>query len=127
ARRPAPHAAHAGGPPARDRACADERRGRDERMGLNGQVRLVGRQSNPEEWMQAMDVFVHSSQHEPFGMVVIEAMALGKPVVASAEGGPTEVITQNVDGLLAPYGDARAFADAIGRLLADGELRPRVG
>jgi glycosyltransferase involved in cell wall biosynthesis len=77
--------------------------------------------------MQAMDVFVHTSSGEPFGMVVIEAMALGKPVIAAAEGGPTEVITPGVDGLLSPYGDSRALAGAILRLLGDDELRHTVG
>jgi glycosyltransferase involved in cell wall biosynthesis len=108
-------------------AYADELHAQAARLGLNGRVRLVGQQPNPEEWMQAMDVFVHASENEPFGMVVIEAMALGKPVVASAEGGPTEVVTRGVDGLLAPYGDDRAVARAIVRFLDDGELRRRAG
>jgi glycosyltransferase involved in cell wall biosynthesis len=95
-------------------------------LGLDGRVRLVGQQPNPEEWMQAMDVFAHTSHYEPFGMVVIEAMALGTPVVASAEGGPTEVITPGVDGLLAPFGDRRALTRAILRLLDDGALRRAV-
>jgi hypothetical protein len=77
--------------------------------------------------MQAMDVFCHTSANEPFGLVVIEAMALGKPVVASAEGGPTEVITPGVDGLLSPYGDERALAAAIVRLLGDEQLRVSLG
>lgn len=98
-----------------------------QRLGLDGQVRLVGQQSNPEEWMHAMDVFVHASRNEPFGMVVIEAMALGKAVVASAEGGPTEVITPGVDGLLSPYGDSEALARAVLRFLDDSDLRSRVG
>ena len=98
-----------------------------QRLNLDGRVRLVGYQENPEEWMQAMDVFVHGSRSEPFGMVVIEAMALGKPVVASAEGGPTEVITPGIDGLLSPYGDPDALAQSILQLLDDPELRSRVG
>ena len=93
----------------------------------DGQVRLVGQQPNPEDWIQAMDVFVHTSQNEPFGMVVIEAMALGKPVVASGEGGPLEVITPGVDGLLSPYGDRRALTSAIVRLLDDEKLRRDIG
>jgi glycosyltransferase involved in cell wall biosynthesis len=97
------------------------------RLGYNGRVRLVGQQPNPEEWIQAMDVFVHTSRNEPFGMVVIEAMALGKAVVAGDEGGPTEVITPGVDGLLSPYGDAESLAAAILRLLDDGRLRNDVG
>jgi FkbM family methyltransferase len=97
------------------------------RLNLDGRVRLVGHQQNPEEWIHAMDVFVHGSHNEPFGMVVIEAMALGKAVVASAEGGPTEVITPGVDGLLSPYGDSEALARAILRFLDDPDLRKRVG
>ena len=57
-----------------------------------------------------MDVIVHASDHEPFGIVVIEAMALGKPVVAGDAAGPTEIITDGVNGLLTPYGDAAALA-----------------
>ncbi|MBV9605255.1 MAG: glycosyltransferase family 4 protein [Solirubrobacterales bacterium] len=97
------------------------------RLGYDGRVRLVGHQDRPEEWIQAMDVFVHTSRNEAFGIVVIEAMALGKAVIASDEGGPTEIITPGVDGLLSPYGDAPALADAIMRLLGDEPLRRRIG
>ncbi|MCL2419393.1 MAG: glycosyltransferase family 4 protein [Conexibacteraceae bacterium] len=97
------------------------------RLGLGDRVRLVGPQRNPETWMQAMDVFIHAAQNEPFGLVVIEAMALGKAVIASAEGGPTEVITPGADGLLSPYGDARALAQATVRLLGDPGLRSGLG
>jgi glycosyltransferase involved in cell wall biosynthesis len=97
------------------------------RLGHNGRVRLVGQQPNPEEWMQAMDVFVHTSRHEPFGMVVIEAMALGKAVIAGDQGGPTEVITPGVDGLLSPFGDEESLAAAILRLFDDAKFRGDVG
>ena len=106
---------------------ADELAEQASRLGREGRVLLVGPQPNPEDWMQAMDVFCHTSENEPFGMVVIEAMALGKPVVASAEGGPTEVITPGVDGLLSPYGDEVALAAAILRLLDDEQMRLTVG
>jgi glycosyltransferase involved in cell wall biosynthesis len=106
---------------------ADELADRARRVGRDGRVLLVGAQPNPEDWMQAMDVFCHTSENEPFGMVVIEAMALGKPVVASAEGGPTEVITPGVDGLLSPYGDRQALATAILRYLGDEHLRLTLG
>ena len=108
-------------------AYAEELHERAARLASRGRVLLVGQQPNPEEWMQAMDVFVHTSRGEPFGMVVIEAMALGKPVIAAAEGGPTEVITPGVDGLLTPYGDPQALAAAIVRLLDDDDLRLAVG
>jgi hypothetical protein len=110
-----------------DPSYADELADQARRLGPAGRILLVGHQPNPEDWMQAMDVFCHTSENEPFGMVVIEAMALGKAVVASAEGGPTEVITPGVDGLLSPYGDHRALTTAILRLLDDGQLRLTLG
>ena len=94
---------------------------------LENAVRFAGFQSNVPEWMQAMDIVVHASDHEPFGIVVIEAMALGKPVVAGREGGPAEIITDGVDGLLAPHGDASALAAAICRFLDNPSLMTRCG
>lgn len=96
-------------------------------LGLGDQVRMVGLKSNVPEWMQAMDVVVHASDHEPFGMVVIEAMALGKPVVAGAQGGPTEIITSGVDGLLVEYGDTKNLAVAVLRYLQDERYAQTVG
>ena len=64
--------------------------------------------------------------YEPW-IVVVEAMALGKPVVAGAEGGPREIITEGVDGLLAPYEDAEALARQILRYLDDPAFARRVG
>jgi glycosyltransferase involved in cell wall biosynthesis len=110
-----------------DPAYADDLHDQAAGLGQNGRVRLVDQQPNPEEWMHAMDVFVHTSDNEPFGMVVIEAMALGKPVIASTAGGPTEVITPGVDGVLSPYGDHTALSSAIAGLLDDGDLRRRAG
>jgi len=97
------------------------------RLGIAYAVTFAGFQSNALEWMQAMDVVVHASDHEPFGIVVIEAMALGKPVVAGAAGGPAEIITDGVHGLLTPFGDSAALARAIQRLLADPGLATRLG
>jgi len=116
-----------GGPHALDPSYAEELHAQAARLGLGERVRLVGQQPNPEEWMQAMDVVVHTSQAEPFGMVVIEAMALGKPVLAAAEGGPAEIVTPGVDGLLSPYGDRPALAAALLRLLAEEPLRAALG
>ena len=90
-------------------------------------VTLAGFQENVPLWMQAMDVVVHASDHEPFGMVIVEAMALGKPVVAGASGGPPEIITAGKDGLLAPYGDAEALARQVLRFLDHPDLRRSVG
>ncbi|NMF64815.1 glycosyl transferase family 1 [Brasilonema octagenarum UFV-E1] len=91
-------------------------------LGLPEKVLLAGLQRNIPEWVQAMDVFVHASDNEPFGIVIIEAMALGKPIIAGNAGGPTEIITNGLNGLLTPYGDANALADAILRYLNDQEF-----
>lgn len=96
-------------------------------LGLQDQVYMAGLQRNVPEWMQAMDIVIHASDNEPFGIVVIEAMTLGKPVVAGATGGPTEIITEGVNGLLARYGDAAELATAILRYLDDPEFAARIG
>lgn len=94
---------------------------------LRQAVRLAGAQRNVPDWMQAMDIVVHASDQEPFGLVVVEAMSLGKPVIATTPGGPREVLTHETSGLLVPHGDAQALAEAIGRLLADSALAARLG
>ncbi len=91
-------------------------------LGLQEKVIMAGLQQNVPEWVQAMDVFVHASDKEPFGIVIIEAMALGKPVIAGDAGGPTEIITDGADGLLTPYGNADALANAVIRYLDDSEF-----
>ena len=72
-------------------------------------------------------MFVHASDAEPFGIVVVEAMALGKPVVAGAGGGPAEIIADGETGLLTPYDDAGSLANAVLRYLDDRAFAARVG
>jgi glycosyltransferase involved in cell wall biosynthesis len=96
-------------------------------LGIGDHVRPVGLQRNVAEWMQAMDVIVMASYGEPFGIVVIEAMALGKPVVASDTGGPTEIITNGVDGLIFKTGDAASLADTLLQVLGDPKLARQIG
>lgn len=90
--------------------------------GLHQVVRMVGRQTNVPEWMRAMDIVVHASEREPFGIVVVEAMALQKAVIATMPGGPEEIITNGENGLLVPYGDVTALATAIESLLQNQSL-----
>ena len=90
-------------------------------------VTLAGLQRNVPEWVQAMDVVVHASYNEPFGIVIIEAMALGKPIVASDSGGPTEIITEEVNGLVSPYEDADILATKILSYLERPELATKIG
>jgi len=88
-----------------------------DQRGLSDAIMMPGFQTNIAEWMHAFDVFVHASDREPFGLVVVEAMAMGLPVVASDAAGPTEIITEGVDGLFAPFEDDAALADQIRRYL----------
>ena len=78
--------------------------------------------------MAALDILVlPSTSPEPFGLVVLEAMASGKPVVATAHGGPLEIITDGACGRLVPPGDPAALAVAIEQLVGDPGLRTRWG
>ena len=95
--------------------------------GLERSVTLVGLQANVALWMQAMDVVVHASDREPFGIVILEAMALGKPVIAGDEGGPREIITDGIDGVLTRFGDEAALARAIRRYLDDPDFARSAG
>jgi glycosyltransferase involved in cell wall biosynthesis len=70
---------------------------------------------------------IPSTLPEPFGMVAIEAMAAGKPVVAARHGGLVEIVDDQVTGLLVEPNSARALADAISRLAGSAELRQRLG
>jgi glycosyltransferase involved in cell wall biosynthesis len=91
-----------------------------EQAGIGSRVRFAGHQPDTASWIQAFDIAVHCSDKEPFGMVVIESMAMGKPVIASKAGGPLEIITHGVDGLLVVPGNANQLASAI-KLLVDHE------
>jgi glycosyltransferase involved in cell wall biosynthesis len=94
---------------------------------LENRICRVGFQSNVELWMRAMDIFVHASDHEAFGIVLIEAMALGTPIVAGNRGGPTEIITEGEDGLLVPYEDPNGLAQQILRYLDNPDFASKIG
>ncbi|MFI5310981.1 MAG: glycosyltransferase [Gemmatimonadales bacterium] len=125
--RPAARAVIVGGPHETEPTYARQLEERVRALGLEDVVRLAGFQANVPEWMQAMDVVVHASDREPFGLVVVEAMALGKPVIAGSAGGPAEIITDGEDGLLVPFGDVSGLSRAILGLLDDPPRALRLG
>jgi glycosyltransferase involved in cell wall biosynthesis len=88
---------------------------------------LLGERDDVPDLLATADVFVLPSKSEGMPISVLEAMAAGLPVVASAVGGVPEVVVDGETGFLVPPGDPEALADALGRLLADGELRRRMG
>jgi glycosyltransferase involved in cell wall biosynthesis len=96
-------------------------------LGIAQAVEFTGFVRDVEARMAALDMLVHASPTpEPFGQVVVEGMAAGKPVVATRAGGVTEIIIDEDSGLLVPPGNADALATAICRLLADPALRVRL-
>jgi glycosyltransferase involved in cell wall biosynthesis len=98
------------------------------RLGIGSRVGFTGFVSDPATAVRALDVVVHAStRSEPFGRVVAEAMACGKPVVVSASGGIAEIIRDNENALSHVPGDAEAMAACIGRLCDSPPLRASLG
>ena len=96
--------------------------------GIADRFVLTGYRSNVDDYFAAMDVVVHASiSPEPFGMVVPEAMAAGRPVIATDAGGPHEIVSHGVDGLLVTPGDVASMEAAMHRLVADAQLRHQMG
>ena len=95
-------------------------------LGLDEHVTFTGQVADGTVHMRLMDAIANASDLEPFGMVVLEAMALGVPVVAVDAGGPAEVIDDGESGLLVPGATPERFADAFERILRSEELRARL-
>lgn len=85
-------------------------------LGLNYIVRFHGRQSEIVSFMRECDFFVLPSLYENFGVVYIEAMACGKPVIATNAGGPREIVNNDV-GIQVPPKDVKAIRDAVEYML----------
>jgi glycosyltransferase involved in cell wall biosynthesis len=90
-------------------------------------VRFLGFREDVMSIINAADLFVLPSPAEPFGLVLLEAMALGKAVVATRAGGPREIVVDRGTGLLIAPGQAHEMADAICQLLSDEKARCRMG
>jgi glycosyltransferase involved in cell wall biosynthesis len=97
-------------------------------LGLDGRVRLLGAQPRARvvELFAAADASLLSSSWENFPHTVVEALAAGTPVLATATGGVAEVVHDGENGLLVPLGDAGALAGAIRRFFGDDGLRARL-
>lgn len=95
-------------------------------LGVGESVQFLGHRKDVPELLAQTDLFVLPSLWEGLPLSILEAMAAGKPVIATAVGGTPEAITDGQTGVLVPPSDARALANAIRTVLADGELARRL-
>jgi glycosyltransferase involved in cell wall biosynthesis len=96
-------------------------------LGIDDRVIFLGHRSDIRELLAACDLFVLPSQYEGLGLAVLEAMAAGRAVVATAVGGVPEVVVNGVTGVLVRPRDPSALAKAIHTLLADPLLAHKMG
>ena len=95
---------------------------------LEDTVILLGQVNDMPSFYRGLDLFVLPSiQPEPFGLVVIEAMEYGIPVIATNHGGPAEILDDGVDGYLVDYQNADQMAARIVELMSDAEKRKSIG
>ncbi len=97
------------------------------RLKLEDCVQLLGERDDVTAWLSALDIFVLPSLWEGLPNALLEAMAMGLPVVASAVDGIVEAVSDGKNGLLAPTRNAAALAKRILELSADAQLRQRLG
>jgi len=97
------------------------------KLGLSDRVVFTGHQDNVLPFYAALDISVLATDREACGRVLFEAMAMGKPVIGTDNGGTPEIVVDGETGLLFPYGDARALADRISWLLERPEEISRMG
>lgn len=95
-------------------------------LGIQDEVVFMGFVADIPGFLSGIDIFVLPSVYEGLGVAILEAMAAGKPVIATRVGGIPELIENQVTGFLVPPKDPSALADAISQLLSDKELARRV-
>ena len=118
----------AGDPPQGEEWRAEDLQRRIDAAGLDGSVRLAGFVDDSATFFAGADVaVVPSTWPEPFGLVIIEAMRVGTPVVATNHGGATEIIHHGRDGYLIEPGDVGEVAAAVRRIFRGPALRDRLG
>ncbi len=96
-------------------------------LGLNGSLRFLGEREDVPEILRAVDILLVPSWEEPFGRTVVEAMAMAVPVIATDIGGPAEIITHGVDGMLLPPKHPARWARTIHELLGEPDRLAAIG
>ena len=96
-------------------------------LGISGQVRFLGQRSDVQQLLNASDIFCQPNQGpEPFGIVFVEALFAGLPVVTTAMGGPKEIVNEDC-GVVVPPEDPDHLASALQNLVDSPDLRRRLG
>ncbi|MEH1831616.1 MAG: glycosyltransferase family 4 protein [Nostoc sp.] len=96
-------------------------------LGLEKQVKFLGARSDVEQILQDTHIFVLSTNWESFGLVSVEAMRAGLPVIVSDVGGVGEVVMEGETGFLVPKADVLAMQERLTQLITDADLRIRMG
>lgn len=96
-------------------------------LSVERNVHFLGLRRDVPQLLCEIDVFVLSSLYEGFGIVIVEAMAAGKPVIATKIPGPTDIIVDGQTGIFVQLGRPKEFADAIETLMKEPELREHMG
>jgi len=97
-----------------------------ESLGIGSSVLLPGYIANPFPLVKNATAFILSSLHEAFGMVVIEALALGTPIVSTACQGPEEILANGEYGIIVKPGDISSLAEGMSQIFIDGNLRKKL-
>ena len=96
-------------------------------LGIEDRVRFLGSRDDVAELMAASDIYVLATNWEGLPRSIIEALRAGLPVVATELAGTPELVTHDDNGYLTERGDVDELAEMLGRLVADAELRARMG
>jgi glycosyltransferase involved in cell wall biosynthesis len=96
-------------------------------LGVENRVVFTGHQDHVQPFYAALDVFILATDLEACGRVLFEAMAMGKPVIGTGNGGTPEIVVDRVTGLLFPYGDVEALSERIAWLLERPAEMARMG
>ncbi len=107
--------------------CLAEWRARAEAAGLAGKFCFAGLHHDVTPFHRLASFLVHAAERESFGFVLAEAMATGKPVIATDSPGPREIIADGQTGFVVGKDDVDGFAAAVGRLASEDALREEFG
>ncbi|MHA1572807.1 MAG: glycosyltransferase, partial [Alphaproteobacteria bacterium] len=110
-----------------DGPSRDALAGEAKRLGVDSRTRFMGARKDVAGCLRAMDIFVLPSYREGLPLSLLEAMATRLPVIATRVADNEKIVTHGVDGILVGPGSADELAGALGNLVADTELRRRLG